>query len=197
MTSLTARPLVGLVGLAVFGLAACTSSSASPAAESTSSSGTTAAGEPQGGEAPAVLYSDARYHYRIEAPGHMTANADGSATFIGPSERLEIVVVQGSQASDPAAMAAKDQSALTGTLTGFRKVSSPAATTLGGQRVVKFTYSWTAGTNSVTGKPLQLTSVRYYFAKDTTQVAVVTYGVVTNQYDPEGADDLARTFRWQ
>jgi hypothetical protein len=188
--------VVALYGLAAFGLAAC-ASPASPAAESTSPSGAAAAGETQGGEAPAVLYSDARYHYRIEAPGHMTANTDGSASFIGPSERLEIVVVQGSQASDPAAMAAKDQSTLSGTLTGFRKLSSPAGITLGGKKVIKFIYSWTAGTNSVTGKPLQLTSVRYYFAKDTTQVAVVTYGIVTNQYDPEGADDLARTFLWQ
>jgi hypothetical protein len=194
---LTARLLVGLVGLATVGIVACASSpSATPAAESTSP-GAAAGGEAAGGEAPAVLYSDTRYHYRIEAPGHMTANTDGSASFIGPSERLEIVVVQGSQASDPAAMAAKDQSTLTGSLNGFRKLTSPAAITLGGKKVVKFVYSWTAGTNSVTGKPLQLTSVRYYFAKDATQVAVVTYGIVTNQYDPEGADDLARTFQWQ
>jgi hypothetical protein len=198
MTTPTAGLLMGFVGMGVLGLAACASpTSATPTAESTSSAGAAAGGEAAGGEAPAVLYSDARYHYRIEAPGHMTANTDGSATFIGPSERLEIVVVRGPQASDPTAMATKDQGTLMGTLTAFRKLSGPAAITLGGKKVIKFAYSWTAGTNSVTGKPLQLTSVRYYFAKDATEVAVVTYGIVTNQYDPEGADDLARTFLWQ
>lgn len=193
------RQLVLAFGwLAVFGLAACSSSGGGgSAAESTSRSGATTSGEAQGGEAPAVPYSDARFHYRIDAPGHMSANADGSASFIGPSERLEIAVVQGPQASDPNAMAGRDQSTLAGSLTGFRKLSNPGGVNLSGQRAIKFIYSWTAGTSPVTGKPLELTSVRYYFSKDTSLVAVVTYSIVTNQYDPEGADDLAKTFRWQ
>jgi hypothetical protein len=26
---------------------------------------------------------------------------------------------------------------------------------------------------------------------------VITYGIVSDQYDPQGADDIASTFRWQ
>jgi hypothetical protein len=63
--------------------------------------------------------------------------------------------------------------------------------------VTKFTYTWNAGTSAVTGKAVELTSVRYYVPKDSGTLAVITYGIVSNQFDPQGADDLASTFRWQ
>jgi len=47
------------------------------------------------------------------------------------------------------------------------------------------------------GKAIALTSVRYYIAKDATTLAVITYGVASNQFDPQGADDIASTFQWQ
>ena len=69
--------------------------------------------------------------------------------------------------------------------------------TLNGHNVTRFGFTWNAGTSAVTGKAVELTSVRYYVSKDSATVAVITYGIASNQFDPQGADDLASTFRWQ
>jgi hypothetical protein len=159
--------------------------------------GSTPAGETAGGETPVVTYVDPRYHYKVDAPGQMKPNADGTASVVGASERLEIVVILGTRANDPATLARDDVSTLPGSMTSFHLVSNPAAITLNGKKVHKFVYSFNAGSNAVTGKPLDLVGVRYYIPKDSSTVAVLTYAIVTNQYDPEGADDLARTFQWQ
>src|ERR1700687_3337376 len=71
------------------------------------------------GESPPTRYADTRFHYLIDAPGHMTANGDGTASFIGPSERLEIAVVTGSGAADLAALANQDSRALSASAFGF------------------------------------------------------------------------------
>jgi hypothetical protein len=154
------------------------------------------AGE-SGGEAPSVTYVDSRYHYRVDAPGEMKPNADGTASVVGPSERLEITVVEGAKASNPAKLASDDVATLRGSNPSFRLVSGPATITLSGRKVHKLVYSFNAGTSAVTGKPLDLIGVRYYIPKDSSTIAVVSYAVVSNQYDPEGADDVARTFSWQ
>jgi hypothetical protein len=156
-----------------------------------------AAGETTVGEAVPVPYTDTRYHYLIDAPGHMTPNPDGTASFIGPSERLEISVVTGSSAADPAALASQDVRSLSTSASGYRQLSNPAAVSVNGRTMTKFTYTWNAGTSAVTGKAVELTTVRYYLPKDSATVAVITYGIVSNQFDPQGADDLASTFRWQ
>lgn len=147
------------------------------------------------GEAAAVTYVDARYHYKIDAPGKMTANADGTASVIGPSERLVVTVVQGSRAADPAALARSDASSLPSSTASFHLVSGPSETTLNGRKVQKLVYTHNAGTSDVTGKALDLTGVRYYIPKDSGTLAVVAYAIVTNQYDPQGADDIATTFQ--
>ena len=126
----------------------------------------------------------------------MTANADGTASYIGPQERLEVAVRTGS-GLDPAALAAADLPTLRSTVTGFQLVSGPAAIRLGNRSVQKLVYSWSAGTSPVTGKPIQLMTARYYIAKDATKVAVLTYGITASQYDPQGADDVALTFGWK
>jgi hypothetical protein len=155
------------------------------------------AGEATTGEAPVVVYVDSRYHYRVEAPGQMSANPDGTASVVGPSERLGIAVVQGAAASDPAALARADLTSLPGSTKSFQLVSGPAELTLSGRKMQKFVYRYNAGNSEVTGKPLDLVGVRYYIPKDSSTVAVLNYGIVSNQYDPEGADDVARTFQWQ
>jgi hypothetical protein len=33
--------------------------------------------------------------------------------------------------------------------------------------------------------------------RDSTTIAVITYGTVSGQFDPQGADDIASTFKWQ
>lgn len=126
----------------------------------------------------------------------MTANADGTASFIGPVERLEVAIVDGPQAADPMALARADLGALKATAPDFRQVQAPAAVTVAGHRTVKFVYQWTAGTNAVTGKANQLITARFYITKDSSRLAVVSYASAANQYDPQGADDVANTFAW-
>jgi hypothetical protein len=183
----------GMAALVLASGSAC----ASPDGGGQPAAGSSPAGETGGGEAPVVTYVDSRYHYKVEAPGQMKPNADGTASVVGASERLEIVVVLGAKANDPATLARDDVTTLPGSTTSFHLVSSPTAITLNGKKVHKFVYSFNAGSSAVTGKPLDLVGVRYYIPKDSSTVAVVTYAIVTNQYDPEGADDLARTFQWQ
>lgn len=153
------------------------------------------AGEANNGEAPAIPYTDARGGYRVDAPGQMTAAADGTASYVGPQERLEVAIRAGS-GLDPAALASADLVTLRSTLSGFRLVSGPTTVQLGSRRVQKLVYAWTAGTSAVTGKPVELMTARYYIAKDATKVAVLTYAITANQYDPQGADDVALTFGW-
>ena len=162
--------------------------------------GTDAAGtnttETGNGEAAAVPYTDASHRYRIDAPGRMAPTSDASAAVVGPSERLEVTILTGSDAGDPGATARRDAASLGTSLSSFKLVSGPAAITLNGAPVQKLVYTWSDGSSPVTGKAVGLTSVRYYFRKDATTLAVVTYGIVSNRYDPQGADDIALTFKW-
>jgi hypothetical protein len=157
----------------------------------------TAGAEVNTGESIPVAYVDSRFHYRIDAPGRMTPNPDGTAAFIGASERIEISIVQGSRAGDPSAMASQDIKSLSTSVTAFQQRSNPATITLNGYHVTRFAYTWNAGTSTVTGKAINLTSVRYYVSKDASNLAVITYGIVSNQFDPQGADDIVSTFLWQ
>jgi hypothetical protein len=180
---------------ALFGLAAA---ACAPAGVGSTGAVEPSAGaaEANNGEAPAVRYTDTREGYRVDSPGKMTANADGSASVTGPLERLQIVVLHGSAASDPAAAAAADVTALKSSAANFRLMTGPALATVGTLRVQKFVYNWTDGTSTVTGKPNNLVGVRYYIPKNATTLAVLTYGVTASQYDPQGADDVAMTFTW-
>ena len=149
------------------------------------------------GEAATAIYVNSRYHYKVDAPGQMKEQPDGTASVIGPSERLQIAVIHGPQASDPAALASGDVTSLPGSTTSFRLVSGPAAITLNSKQVQRFVYSYNAGTSDVTGKSLDLVGVRYYIPRDSSTIAVLSYAIVSNQFDPQGADDLAGTFAWQ
>ncbi len=163
----------------------------------TSAEGTPQAGAEAGaGTETSIAYTDTMHRYRISGPGRMTANADGTASFIGPVERLEVAIVDGTRAAEPMALAQADLNALKTTATDFRQIQAPAAVTVSGHRTIKFVYQWTAGTNAVTGKANQLITARYYIARDSTRLAVVSYASAANQYDPQGADDVANTFAW-
>ena len=67
---------------------------------------------------------------------------------------------------------------------------------LAGMAVQKAVYTWTDGVNPVTSRPNVLVSARYYIPKDRATLAVVTYSIAANQYDPQGADDVVSTFKW-
>jgi hypothetical protein len=186
-----------LVTAGLFVAYACGSPTSTTGGADTGAQPTAGAEANANGEAIPVPYADARFHYRIDAPGRMSPNADGTAAYIGPSERLEIRVVSGTGASDPSSLATQDIKSLAASATSFHQLTSPAKLTLSGYRVTRFAYTWVAGTSAVTGKPIELTSVRYYLIKDSTTLAVITYGIVTNQFDPQGADDIVSTFQWQ
>ncbi len=117
----------GVAGLVLVAGSACASAGGGgdPAA------GSTPAGE-AGGEASLVTYVDSRYNYRVVATGKMKPNAEGTASVVGASERLEIAVVQGARASDPALLAHDDVAMLPRSITSFHLVSGPAAITLNG-----------------------------------------------------------------
>jgi hypothetical protein len=181
----------GFLIAGAFALAAC-GSPPTPTASAPSPAGSESTNN---GEAVAVTYVDARYHYKIDGPGRMSANGDGTASVIGPSERLVVSIVQG--AGDPAGLAKTDVKTMPSSTTNFHLMAGPGEITLNGKKVQKFVFTYNAGASAVTGKPLDLVGVRYYIPKDSATLAVVTYGIVSNQYDPQGADDIASTFQWQ
>ena len=186
--------VVTFTAAAFIALTACGSSSGSAGAGNAPA---TAGAEVNTGESIPVAYVDSRFHYRIDAPGHMTPNPDGTAAYVGASERMEISIVQGSRAADPSATASQDIKSLSTSVTAFQQRSNPTIITLNGYHVTRFSYTWNAGTSTVTGKAINLISVRYYVSKDAANLAVITYGIVSNQFDPQGADDIVSTFQWQ
>ena len=177
-------------------VAACGASSASTSTAPSDQANSQAAGDTGAGSETSIAYTDTAHRYRISGPGRMTANPDGTASFIGPVERLEVAIVDGSRAADPMALATADFNALKTSATDFRQVQAPATVTIAGHRTVKFVYQWTAGTNAVTGKANQLITARYYITRDSGRLAMVSYASASNQYDPQGADDIANTFAW-
>jgi hypothetical protein len=142
-----------------------------------------------------ATYTDGQYHYRIDSPGPMSARSKGTASYIGPEERLEVVIVEGAAAADPAALADKDWSALRSSTKDFMVLAAPAGVTLGGPRIIKFMYSGTVD-NPTTRKSIKVTTVRYYIAKNSALLAVVTYGDNSQEFDDKEADGFARSFSW-
>jgi hypothetical protein len=181
------------LGVLVLALAALVATACGGSAGPSGASTTSTAPETNNGEAQSVTYVDSRYHYRIDAPGHVTAAADGSAGFTGQTERIQIVVKQGSIGGQ----ASTDVKSLPTSLSDFQLKSGPNSVLLNGKQVDKFVFTYSAGTSAVTGKAISLVGVRYYIPKDASKFAVVTYGIAADQYDPQGADDIASTFKWQ
>ncbi len=158
--------------------------------------GDVAAGEANTGEAPSVPFESPTHHYAIAAPGTMTEDPNGAATSHFGGEQLSITVVSGVGAADPATVAKADM-AHAATSPNFKLTSGPTATRLGqAPTTLKAVYAATDGSNAVTGKPDDVVIVKYWVTKDASTLAVLTYRVTASQYDPQGADDIANTFRW-
>jgi hypothetical protein len=184
--------------LAAIGLSACGSTGASTTTQGPETQSTAAPAENGGGNAEAAPhpYSNSKFNYQVDAPGTMVEAADGSAAYLGTAERLQIVVLTGASAADPQGRAATDIGALTSAKTAFKLAQPASRISLAGRSVYKFIYTWTDGSNPVTGKPNMLVSVQYYIPKNSTTLAAVTYSIAASQYDPQGADDVASTFKW-
>lgn len=194
------RVRVALLAIAV-GALALGCASAGPRAASAGGAGAGArpaeAGAPEGGGGgeTALRYTDARYGYSIDAPGPMRARADGTAETASGEERLSVSVVALPSGSDALAYARRDL-ATAASSPGYRLRLDARAFAVGGLPGAKLAYSWVNGTSQVTGKPNDLMTVRYYVPHGA-QLAVIVYSIPLGQYDPQGADDVAGTFRWQ
>ena len=161
------------------------------------SSEPTAAGDVTTGESSGVRFVSTRFHYRVDAPGTVTEAADGTATASRGVEQLSIRIVSGSAASDASAYARSDTAALPAATSSYTVVNPLATVALASHPSVgKIVYT-SAGSNPVTGNAESLVNARYYIARDSSTLAVVTYSIVLSQYDPQGADDVVTTFTWQ
>jgi hypothetical protein len=177
--------------------AACgdtTSGTGTPTASPSTDQG--GGGEVNTGEAANIPFTSTRNHYRVDAPGNMTESADGTARASRGVESMEIKIVSGNTAADPAAYAASDLNALRASAPGITVQSGPGPLSLNGSpSSLKTVYTYNS-TNPVTGNAEILAAVRYYVPRTQTVMAVITYSIVAAQYDPQGADDVANTFRW-
>src|SRR5207245_1170638 len=79
----------------------------------------------QGGQNSPTGYTDNRYHYRLTGPGPINARPDGTASFVGEDELLEVAVVEGARAADPMALAQAEVSSLSNTTPNFHITSRP------------------------------------------------------------------------
>jgi len=194
------RPGALFAGVAALGLlGACGASTAAPSNPRPQDNGAAVAGaEPNSanGEGAAVRYTNSRFHYQVDGPGAMKEGANGSAAYVGGTERLEISVVVGQAAADPRGFAGSDAAGLPAAHPSFKVVNQPAAATISGVAVQKLVFSWTDGMNQVTSKPNDVVTVRYYIPKNSSTLAILTYSISANRYDPQGADDVATTFKW-
>jgi hypothetical protein len=194
-------PLVATLALLGLAVSACgsdsTGQSSSGGATSATSSEPTAAGDITTGESTGVRFVSTRFHYRVDAPGTMAEAADGTASASRGVEQLTIRIVSGSAAADPSAYARGDAAALPAATTSYTVVNALATVALASHPAVgKIVYT-SSGTNAVTGNAESLVNARYYIARDSSTLAVVTYSIVLSQYDPQGADDVVTTFTWQ
>jgi hypothetical protein len=213
MTASDLRPRLPLVAAAstFVLLTACAQSPTQPGAvkspdravQSSPSAGTQAQSPPgvaanpanQGGQNKPAGYTDTRYHYSLTGPGQINARSDGTASFVGEDEMLEVAVVEGARAADPMALAQAEVGSLGNTTPGARVASRPAQVTLAGHSAVKFSYTWTA-ISQASGNQVKMTGVRYFIPKDSATVAVVRYGDASSQFDTQEADGFASSFRW-
>jgi len=197
-----------LLGVAGITLAGCgpgsastpnsTSSRPAAAGAGADTGGAPAAAAPEagGGEAPSLRYQNTRSHYRVDAPGTMKEAADGSASARRGEERLSISVVTGASAADLRTYATADLKQVQAASPKYHLVQALAGVNIAGHPSLKAIYTWTDGTNPVTGKPEDLITARYYVPKDGATAAVLAYSIAASQYDPQGADDVANTFAW-
>ena len=193
---LSALALAGLLAACAGDTPTPPSGAAAPGNSPAPAESASAGGE-AGGEAPLTRFVSSGNHYRVDAPGTMSEGSDGVAKASRGLESLQIVVVSGSAAADPSAYARSDLNSVRST-SGFALRSGPETVFLraasSSQRTV---YTAAGANNPVTGKPQTFVTARYYVPRNSSTMAVLIYSNVVDQFDPQGADDLANTFVWQ
>jgi hypothetical protein len=194
---LSALALAGLLAACAGDTPTPPSGAAAPGNSPAPAESASAGAEAGGGETPLTRFVSSRNHYRVDAPGTMAEGSDGVAKSSHGLESLQIVVVSGSAAADPAAYARSELNSVRST-SGFALRSGPETVFLraasSSQRTV---YASSGANNPVTGKPQTFVTVRYYVPRNSSTMAVLIYSNVVDQFDPQGADDLANTFVWQ
>ena len=98
-------------------------------------------------------------------------------------------------AASPLDYAKSDAEALAAASPGY-KGGGLKQVKISGRDVATVAYTWEAGPSPVTGKTVPSSANRYYIPGTAERLAVVTYSSPTRGYDPAGAVDFAKTFKW-
>lgn len=216
MTNLSRRRLPGVVLAASVLFGACSSASSPSAAGSASTvagngrqpaaanananaqgggGGSDAGGggakEPTGGEPAAVRFVHPQARWRIDAPGPMTAGPNGSGSYKGAGEYLNVTVIPGP--TNPSSVAATEAATATGP--GYKTVRAPHAVSSGAGPASVYEYQADGPASAVTGKATVLRAVRMYVAGPG-GVYRVEYGSSrsADTWDPQGSVDIVTTF---
>ena len=179
---------------------------AGPARPSTTTNASAPAAPPQAaaaapevageaGDEPTFVYVDQAKHFSFEYPqswGKTTQPGD-DIRITGRDEFISVRIVN--TALSPMDFGSSDESDLASASSGYKSrafKSYQVRRTSGAVRE----YTWQAGPSPVTGKPVPSAARRYYLPGPSGQLAIFTYSSPVQSYDPEGADDLANTFKW-
>ncbi len=156
-----------------------------------------AAAEPrgEGGEEATAIFVDPRGRFSIEHPQTWGASTQPreDVRFVGRDEFISVTIVN--TALSPMDYANGDASALSTANTGYQGQPARSFPMRGATGAV-VAYVWQAGPSVVTGKMVPSSAKRYYLPGPGGKLAVLTLSSPVQLYDPEGADDLANTFKW-
>lgn len=155
-------------------------------------SGAPAGGEKAGGgEAPSIAFTHPSLKYSIDAPGTMTASADGSS-YKGTSDFLDVKVL--TTASSPTALAQAD--AQGSGVSGFQLLAGAHDVTINGLKGSALEFKEAAGTNAVTGKA-QIAHVLRVYLPRAGGAYMIEYGSTQSDanWDPQGSMDIMLTFK--
>lgn len=158
----------------------------------TDTGGAAGGGEKAGAEGAAVAFTHPTLHYRIDAPGTMTATPDGGASYKGPTDFLTVAVVKGP--GDPTSLATTDSSGAG--VQGFKLVVAPHSVTVSGLKGSALEFTEAAGTSAITGKAQMAHVVRVYLPRPDGAYRI-DYGSTLSgaDWDPQGAMDVITTFK--
>jgi hypothetical protein len=152
-------------------------------------------GGEEGDDEPTVAFVDPGGQFSFQRPQSwgQTTQPGEVVRYSGRDEFLSLIVVTTPAApleygrTDAEGLAAKTPGYKGGALKSIR---------LNGRDAASLPYTWEAGPSQVTGKLVPSSANRYYIPGNGGQLAVFTYSGPTRVYDPAGADDFAKTFKW-
>jgi hypothetical protein len=149
----------------------------------------------EGGEEPTVVFVDPTGRFSVEHPSSWATSTPPreDVRFTGRDEFISVTIVN--TALSAMDFASTDTAALSAATTGYQ--SQPArGFQMRGATGAVVAFGWEAGPSPVTGKVVPSSAKRYYLPGPGGKLAILTVSSPVQLYDPEGADDLANTFKW-